>query len=127
MTDNEMTDLVKTYFAGVDGEDLEKIFGTMTDDCIFTVETHGVELTTREDIRAMFDRLWSSHAAVQHKDFRIVPDEQGQRIAAQFKVVNTHHDGSLVHKSNCNFFDVRDGLFSKVSVYMAGENTLDKS
>ena len=28
---------------------------------------------------------------------------------------------------NCNFFTVRDGRFSHVAVYMAGENTLDKA
>jgi hypothetical protein len=40
--------------------------------------------------------------------------------------VNTLHSGQLVYKSNCNFFTVTDGRFSTVTVYMAGENTLDK-
>ena len=43
----------------------------------------------------------------------------------RFRVTNTLPDGSLVYKSNCNFFTARDGLFTEVCVYMAGENTLD--
>jgi uncharacterized protein (TIGR02246 family) len=127
MTEEEMTALVETYFAGVDGEDLEAIFATMTDDCVFTVETHGVELKSRSEIRNMFDRLWASHTAVKHTDFAHIADERCQRISSQFKVVNTHLDGTLAHKSNCNFFDLQGDRFSRVSVYMAGENTLNKS
>ncbi|MBT3703017.1 MAG: SnoaL-like domain-containing protein [Alphaproteobacteria bacterium] len=127
MNDNEMTALVETYFAGVDGEDFDVIKATMTDDCVFTVETHGIELTTMDDIRSMFDRLWASHTSVQHTGFSHIVDVNRQRVSSQFKVVNTHHDGSLAHKSNCNFFDIRDGLFSRISVYMAGENTLNKA
>ena len=66
MTRDELINLVRTYFAGVDGEDLDKIFSTFTDDCRFTVETHGFELRCRDAIRGMFERLWSNHAAVRH-------------------------------------------------------------
>ena len=125
MTEDEMIKLVETYFAGVDGEDFDVIRNTITDDCVFTVETHGVELTTMDDIRSMFDRLWANHSAVQHKDFAHIVDTGRQRISSQFEVVNTHHDGSLAHKSNCNFFDIRGDRFCRISVYMAGENTLN--
>ena len=66
-----------------------------------------------------------NHAAVRHEDFVYVPDEADDRIAVRFAVVNTHHDGGLAQKSNCNFFELRDGRFSTVRVYMAGENTLE--
>ena len=127
MTENEMIALVEAYFAGVDGEDLTAIHETMTDDCVFSVETHGVELPLRAEIDSMFHRLWKNHAEVRHTDFSFVADVENQRIAAQFKVINTHHDGSLVHKSNCNFFDVQGGRFSRIAVYMAGENTLNRT
>ena len=126
MTEEEMTALVETYFAGVDGEDFDGILNTLTDDCVFTVETHGVELVTQDEIRSMFDRLWANHTAVRHTEFRHVVDMGRQRVASQFKVINTHHDGALAHKSNCNFFDIRGDRFSRISVYMAGENTLNK-
>ena len=127
MTENEMIALVEKYFAGVDGEDFAVILETTTPECIFTVETHGVKLTNMTDIKAMFDRLWSGHKAVRHEGFAHVVDVARQRISSQFKVVNTHHDGSLGHKSNCNFFDLEGDKFSRISVYMAGENTLNKS
>ena len=117
--------LVRRYFAAVDGEDLEEIFQTLTEDCIFTVETHLVRLQGRNEIAQMFHRLWKNHESVRHDRFNFVTDIDRNRIAVQFRVANTLHDGSLVYKSNCNFFDVKKGLFSSVNVYMAGENTLD--
>lgn len=41
-----------------------------------------------------------------------------------FTPLQTRNHGNLVHKSNCNFFTVKDDLFSEVRVYMSGENTL---
>jgi len=125
MTRQELITLVGRYFAGVDGEDFAAIKSTLTDDCVFTVETHGVELIGIEQISGMFDRLWSRHAAVRHEAFIYVPSPDDDRIAVRFAVVNTHHDGAMTHKSNCNFFEVRGDQFSRVAVYMAGENTLE--
>ncbi len=125
MNANEMIALVVRYFGGVDQEDFDAICGTFTDDCTFSVETHGVRLESRSQIEAMFRRLWTAHAAVRHEDFVFVPAPADGRIAVRFTVVNTEHDGSLTYKSNCNFFEIRDGRFARVAVYMAGENTLD--
>ena len=127
MTRDELIKLVRTYFAGVDGEDLEKIFSTFTDDCCFSVETHDVELRGRDAIRGMFERLWSNHATVRHDNFRFVVDAEHGKIAVQFRVTNTFDNGEKVCKSNCNFFTIRDGFFDTVAVYMAGENTLDRA
>ena len=117
--------LVEQYFAAVDGGNYRILSATLTDDCVFSVETHGVELRGLDEIKPMFDKLWSDHAVVQHKDFVHVPAPDEGRVATRFQVVNTHHDGTLVHKSNCNFFEIRDGKFSRVAVYMAGPNTLE--
>lgn len=119
-----MIDLVRHYFAGVDGEDFAAIGATLADDCVFTVETHGVRLQGHTAIEGMFRRLWDAHESVEHRDFVYVADSGDGRIAAQFTVVNTHRDGALTHKSNCNFFEIRDGRFKSVAIYMAGENTL---
>ena len=124
MTSQQMIALVKTYFSAVDAEDLPGILATMTPDCRFTVETHGVALSTKAEIETMFTRLWANHAGVRHHDFTFVPDPDGRRIAAQFKVENRLHDASLVRKSNCNFFHLRGDRFAAINVYMAGENTL---
>lgn len=127
MQRDELIGLVERYFGAVDGEDFETLSGVMTGDCVFTVETHGVELHGIAAIEAMFRKLWADHAAVQHKDFTHVPDVDGGRVASRFTVVNTEQDGSLTYKSNCNFFEVRDGRFSRVAVYMAGANTLHEN
>ena len=124
MTESDMIDLVNRYFTGVDGEDFAAIAATLADDCVFTVETHGVRIEGIAAIEEMFNRLWKKHAAVCHRDFVFVPAPDTGRIAVRFKVVNTAHDGTLIHKSNCNFFEIRDGRFSSIRVYMTGENTL---
>ena len=118
--------MVLTYFRGVDEQDIDLIFETLAPNCAFSVETHGIKLNGHEDIRGMFDRLWSHHAAVRHDEFHFVDAGNGADIAVRFRVTNTIPDGSLVHKSNCNFFTAKDGMFTEVRVYMAGENTLDR-
>ncbi|MDH3669229.1 MAG: nuclear transport factor 2 family protein [Paracoccaceae bacterium] len=120
----DMIALVKAYFTAVDAKDLPGILATMTPDCRFTVETHGVVLDSRAEIEAMFARLWRHHRQVRHDLFTFVADPDLARIAAQFQVENRLSDGTLVHKSNCNFFRLRRGLFAEINVYMAGENTL---
>lgn len=127
MTQQELIDLVERYFDAVDREDFPAISATLSPDCVFTVETHGVRLEGLDAIEGMFRRLWADHAAVRHQDFVHVAAPGDGRIATRFAVINTHHDGILTHKSNCNFFEVRDGRFSHVAVYMAGGNTLQSA
>ena len=117
--------LVQRYFAAVDAEDLGAVLATLTEDCVFTVETHQVQLKGHTAIGEMLERLWRGHRAVKHHAFHFVSDDMGQRIAAQFQVENTELDGSITRKSNCNFFDLRGGRFASVAVYMAGPNTLN--
>ena len=125
MSNQTLRDMVITYFTGVDTQDIEMIFKTLSDDCVFTVETHGVELVGRAAITCMFERLWEHHEWVRHDQFHFVGGDNGSDIAARFQVTNKMHDGALVHKSNCNFFTAKDGQFTEVRVYMTGENTLD--
>ena len=118
-------DLVKRYFAAVDREDIDELLSTLTPNCLFTVETHGVQLSGHSEITGMFRRLWDSHAAVLHHKFTFISDPATNRIASKFTVVNTEHDGSHTLKSNCNFFEISGQRFSAVAVYMTGTNTLD--
>ncbi len=127
MPANDQISLVEAYFAAVDAGDLPAVLATLAPDCVFTVETHGVRLQGHEEISSMFRRLWASHRAVRHHTFVHVPDPEGGRIASRFKVENTEMDGRLTHKSNCNFFEIRDGRFETVAVYMAGANTLNSA
>ena len=84
-------------------------------------------LNGQKEIEPMFRRLWRNHKSVKHENFYFIEDGQTGSVAVRFNVVNSMHDGSLVFKSNCNFFTLDKNLFSEVRVYMTGENTLDKS
>jgi hypothetical protein len=118
--------LVLKYFKGVDEENISSILDTLTEDCVFSIETHGIKLVGHDEITSMFKRLWKNHASVEHKDFYFVKDAMKNQVAVRFQVINILHNDQIISKSNCNFFTLKDGIFSEVRVYMAGENTLNK-
>ena len=124
---SELKDRVIDYFRGVDTQDIQLILSTLTSDCYFSVETHGVSMRGSKAISQMFERLWANHQWVKHDQFEWVICKSEEAIAVRFQVTNKLLDGQLVHKSNCNFFNCTQGLFSEVRVYMAGKNTLDKN
>ena len=124
---SELKDRVIDYFRGVDTQDIQLILSTLTSDCYFAVETHGVSMHGSKAISQMFERLWANHQWVKHDQFEWVICKSEEAIAVRFQVTNKLLDGQLVHKSNCNFFNCAQGLFSEVRVYMAGENTLDQN
>ena len=119
-------DLVLRYFKGVDKEDINAILTTLTEDCVFSIETHKIKLVGHEEITSMFKRLWKNHKSVEHKEFYFVKDHMSNQVAVRFQVKNVLHNDQIVLKSNCNFFTLKNGIFSEVRVYMAGENTLNK-
>ena len=118
--------LVLKYFKGVDEENISSVLDTLTEDCVFSIETHGIKLVGHDEITSMFKRLWKNHASVEHKDFYFVKDAVKNQVAVRFQVINILHNDQIISKSNCNFFTLKDGIFSEVRVYMAGENTLNK-
>ena len=125
MRETKLKSMVIAYFCGVDDEDLPLLLGTLSEECVFSIETHGIKLIGHDAISGMFHRLWSNHKWVRHDQFSFVEDTQNETIAVRFKVTNQLPDDQLVHKSNCNFFTVKGNKFSEVRVYMSGENTLD--
>ena len=126
MEKTDYEELVLNYFKGVDEENIDAILETLTEDCVFSIETHGIKLVGHKEIISMFKRLWKNHKSVEHKEFYFVKDPISNQIAVRFQVKNVLRDDQIVSKSNCNFFTLKDGVFSEVRVYMAGENTLNK-
>ena len=126
MEKTDYEELVLAYFKGVDEENIDAILETLTEDCVFSIETHGIKLVGHKEIISMFKRLWKNHKSVEHKEFYFVKDPIGNQIAVRFQVKNVLREDQIVSKSNCNFFTLKDGIFSEVRVYMAGENTLNK-
>ncbi len=121
----ELKDKVIDYFRGVDTQDIQLILSTLTNNCYFAVETHGVSMHGTKAISQMFERLWANHQWVKHDQFAWVVCKSEKAIAVRFQVTNKLLNGQLVKKSNCNFFNCEHGLFSQIRVYMQGENTLN--
>jgi len=107
---------VLDYFRGVDQEDLALILTTLCQDCLFSVETHGIVLKGHQEISGMFQRLWSKHEWVRHDQFSFVENATNAEIATRFRVTNMLKTGQLVYKSNCNFFTLKDEKFHTVRV-----------
>lgn len=122
---HQLQALVERYFAAVDGQDVPATLACFTPDAHFCIANHGVSYRGRDEaMRGMFERLHARYARVWHGDFDHVFDVPRQRVASRFLVKNTTHDGQVLHKNNCNFFALRDGLFSEVFVYMSADNSL---
>ncbi len=123
---SEIIDLVeKSYFRSVDNKNLDQVLNCFAEGASLTVKTAGVTyLGSDNEIRAMFENVMKDIASIYHGDFQHVVDVENQRIASQFLVQNDYDDGTHEDKRNCNFFEIRNGIFSSVSVYMTGENTL---
>ena len=125
MTNPELIALVERYFAAVDAKDVDATLAVLAPDCSITVETAGVRHCGRDtEIRGMFERLFGHFESFWHGDFNHVVDDEAGTVASQFLVRNLAADGTRQEKHNCNFFWVKNGQISAVSVYMTGVNTL---
>lgn len=125
LDEHQLQALVERYFASVDRMDVAATLACFTPDAHFCIANHGVSYRGRDhELRGMYERLNARYARVWHGQFDHVFDVPRQRVASRFRVENTTHDGQLLHKNNCNFFELRDGLFCEVFVYMSAENSL---
>jgi ketosteroid isomerase-like protein len=121
----QLVTLVETYFSAVDRKDVDGTLACFATNARFTIANHGVSYEGREiQIRSMYERLNQRYAKVWHGDFTHTVDLAAQRVASRFRVENITHHGEKLIKNNCNFFEVKGGLFTAVYVYMAGENSL---
>ena len=122
---SQLVALAEGYFSAVDRKDVEGTLICFAANAQFVIANHGVFYEGREiQIRGMYDRLNERYAKVWHGDFTHTVDVAAQRIASRFRVENITHEGEKLVKNNCNFFELKDGLFTAVYVYMAGENSL---
>ena len=122
---SQLVALAEGYFSAVDRKDVEGTLICFAANAQFAIANHGVFYEGREiQIRGMYDRLNERYAKVWHGDFTHTVNVAAQRIASRFRVENITHEGEKLVKNNCNFFELKDGLFTAVYVYMAGENSL---
>ena len=112
------------YFANVDNKNLEPAVACFAEDAELRVQSAHVSHTGHDQIRRMFQDFMGATRIIYHGDFSHVVDVQHQRIASQFVARNDYDDGSHVEMRNCNFFQVEDGRFKRVTIYMTDENPL---
>ena len=95
MNEDQMENLVLSYFKGVDSEDFEMIQSTLSKDCRLTVETHNVELNGHQEIEKMFKNLWKNHKSVLHHEFKFLTNAYLNKLSVQFNVVNTLENNAV--------------------------------
>ena len=125
LNEAQLMALVETYFAAVDRKDVVGTLACFAPAARFSIANHGVFYDGRDtEVKGMYERLNERYAQVWHGAFTHTVDVAAQRIASRFRVENITHQGEKLIKNNCNFFELKEGLFSAVFVYMSGENSL---
>ena len=125
LNEAQLIALVETYFAAVDRKDVVGTLACFAPTSRFSIANHGVFYNGRDtEVKGMYERLNERYAQVWHGAFTHTVDVAAQRIASRFRVENVNHQGEKLVKNNCNFFELQDGLFTAVFVYMTGENSL---
>ena len=126
LTAGQLVELVeKHYFHNVDSKNIDPVLKCFAEDAVLSVQTAGASHSGRDGaIRKMFEGFMGDIKTIYHGDFTHVVDIENQKIATQFVARNDYDDGQHVEMRNCNFFELEEGLFKLVTIYMSGENPL---
>jgi hypothetical protein len=117
--------VTKRYFDGVDNKRLDQVLDCFTADAVLTEVTSNTVHHGRDDgIAAMFRRLFTDFQQLWHGNFVHVADPVSNAICSQFTVLITPNGGDLLRYENCNRFYLDGDKFSRVFVYMSGDNLL---
>ncbi len=122
-----LVDVVERYFDAVDKLDLEAVLSLFNEDAVVTIQSaHAVHEGRDDGLRTMYEELFATYRThMRHVHFRHVADPENNRIASQFEVELTDGDGNETFLTNCNFFYLENGRFSRVYIYMSdGVNVL---
>lgn len=121
-----LVDIVtKHYFDGVDNKRLDQVLNCFTSDAMLTeVTTNTVHRGRDDGIASMFRKLFADFEALWHGNFVHTAEVAERAICSQFTVLITPNGGSELRYENCNRFYLQDGRFSRVYVYMSGDNLL---
>ena len=117
--------VTKRYFDAVDNKQIDRVLDCFHPDAVLTEVTSNTVHTGRDDgIAAMFRRLFTDFEQLWHGNFVHVADTQSNAICSQFTVLITPNGGDLLRYENCNRFYLDGDRFSRVFVYMSGDNLL---
>ena len=112
------------YFSNVDSKSLESALACFAEDAELRIQSAHVSHVGHDQIRRMFRDFMGATKIIYHGNFSHVVDVDNQWIASQFVARNDYDDGGQVEMRNCNFFQVEDGRFKRVTIYMTDENPL---
>lgn len=125
LTRQQLIDLaIDAYFANVDRKNMDGVLACCHDDCSVTIQTAPITHNGVDGIRKMFETLFSSYEHIWHGDFDVTADEVNQTVSARFNVLLRDAAGQETRLSNCNFWYVEGGKFSRYYVFMSGTNVL---
>lgn len=118
--------VTKRYFDGVDHCNLQQVLDCFHENAVLTEVTSNTVHKRRDDgIRAMFEGLFAAHSRIWHGNFVHTIDPDEEAICSQFSVEVTPEGAADESRyENCNRFYLQDGKFSRLFVYMSGENLL---
>lgn len=118
--------VTKRYFDGVDNYSLQQVLDCFHEDAVLTEATSNTVHSGRDaGIRNMFEGLFAAHSRIWHGNFVHTVDTDNESICSQFSVEVTPKGAEdEVRYENCNRFYLEDGKFSRVFVYMSGDNLL---
>jgi ketosteroid isomerase-like protein len=118
--------VTKRYFNGVDNYDMDMVLDCFHEDAVLTeVTSMTVHEGRDEGIRRLFEGLFDAHSRIWHGNFVHTADVDSEAICSQFSVeVTPKEAGTELRYENCNRFYLDNGKFSRVFVYMSGENLL---
>ena len=127
MTDDDLVRLATRYFTALDTRDSDTLVDTLADPCLLIIETHNIIHDAKQAICALFESRWTVPSdrmvKARHQDVIHSPFQSSGRITRQFTVTYSGPDAPPP-KSNANVFSMRNGKITRISVYMAGANSL---
>ena len=127
MTDDDLVRLATRYFTALDRRDSDSLADTLADSCLLIIETHNIIHDGKQAICALFESRWTAPSdrmvKARHQDVIHSPSQSSGRITSQFTVT---YSGPYAPppKSNANVFSMLDGKITRISVYMAGANSI---
>jgi ketosteroid isomerase-like protein len=119
-----MIDRAVAYFGSVDRFDVDATMSHLHPSCVMEVPTHGVFKGTVAEIRETYERRKETLKSSWHGDFKFMADADAGRLAVRLAVKRTFADGRSTEIDNVTILEFKDGKISRVSAWMAGENTL---
>jgi len=118
--------VTKRYFDGVDNYNLDQVLDCFHEDAVLTeVTSMTVHEGRDQGIRKMFEGLFDAHSRIWHGNFVHTADTENEAICSQFSVeVTPKGADEELRYENSNRFYLEGGKFTRVYVYMSGENLL---